>query len=92
MEIDCRPSDALALAVRVNVPIYAADSVLEKASIMLDREQDKRAMDEMDLPEPPAGGKGEKTRKASDEEIKRLSAFRDFVDNLDLEDFDKRKS
>nr|WP_234943838.1 hypothetical protein [Dehalococcoides mccartyi] len=46
----------------------------------------------MDLPEPPAGGKGEKTRKASDEEIKRLSAFRDFVDNLDLEDFDKRKS
>ncbi|KSV16825.1 hypothetical protein CY91_05885 [Dehalococcoides mccartyi] len=92
MEIDCRPSDALALAVRVNVPIYAADSVLEKASIMLDREQDKRAMDEMDLPEPPSGGKGEKTRKASDEEIKRLSVFRDFVDNLDLEDFDKRKS
>ncbi|TMF08123.1 MAG: bifunctional nuclease family protein, partial [Chloroflexi bacterium] len=31
MEIDSRPSDAIALAVRVQVPIYADESVLEKA-------------------------------------------------------------
>jgi hypothetical protein len=31
LEIDSRPSDALALAVRVRVPIYVADSVMEKA-------------------------------------------------------------
>ena len=34
MEIDSRPSDAIALAVRVEVPIYADESVLEKAGIL----------------------------------------------------------
>lgn len=32
MEIDCRPSDAIALAVRVNAPIYVADGILEQAN------------------------------------------------------------
>ena len=30
-EIDCRPSDAIALAVTANVPIYVAEDVLEEA-------------------------------------------------------------
>ena len=30
-EIDCRPSDAIALAVTANVPIYVAEEVLEEA-------------------------------------------------------------
>jgi len=34
-EIDCRPSDALAMAVRGNVPIFADEEVLKKASIVL---------------------------------------------------------
>src|SRR5437870_8926130 len=38
MEIDSRPSDAIALAVRVQVPIYADESVLEKAGVKLDQE------------------------------------------------------
>ncbi len=33
MELDCRPSDALALAVRVGVPVYVEESVMQKASI-----------------------------------------------------------
>lgn len=33
LEIDSRPSDALALAVRANVPVYVEDSVMLKASI-----------------------------------------------------------
>lgn len=32
MEIDSRPSDALALAVRVHVPVFVAESVMEEAS------------------------------------------------------------
>ncbi|NIS82664.1 MAG: bifunctional nuclease family protein [Anaerolineales bacterium] len=32
MEIDSRPSDALALAVRVNVPIFVAEDVMEEAA------------------------------------------------------------
>ncbi len=33
VEVDSRPSDAIALAVRLKVPIYVSDSVMEKASI-----------------------------------------------------------
>ena len=31
IEIDCRPSDAIAIAVTANVPIYVAEDVLEEA-------------------------------------------------------------
>lgn len=86
VEIDSRPSDALALAVRTEVSIYAEESVLDKASIILDKETGKPIIDEKSLE---AEGK---SRKISDEELKRLSAFRDFIDNLDMDDFDKQKS
>jgi bifunctional DNase/RNase len=33
MEIDCRPSDAIAVALRSKVPIYVADAVLEEAQM-----------------------------------------------------------
>lgn len=35
VEIDCRPSDAIALAAAGNVPIFAAESVIEEAAIDL---------------------------------------------------------
>lgn len=88
MEVDARPSDALALAVRVEVPIYAEESVLEKAGISLDRveESGELAVDEKELESRYKG------RKISDEELRKLSAFSDFIDSLDLEDFGKHKS
>ena len=33
LEVDSRPSDAIALALRVDAPIYVEDSVLDEASI-----------------------------------------------------------
>lgn len=33
IEVDSRPSDAIALAVRVDAPIFAADAVIDEASI-----------------------------------------------------------
>ena len=87
LEVDSRPSDALALAVRAEVPIYAEETVLDKASILLDKETGKPIPEEKE--EDRAGGKG---KKVSDEEVKRMSAFYDFINTLDLEDFDKRKS
>lgn len=36
--IDSRPSDAIALAVRANVPIYAEESVLSRAGIVTTRD------------------------------------------------------
>ena len=87
IEIDCRPSDALALAVRVEAPIYVEEAVLDKAGILLDQETGKPIPQEM-LKE----GDIKKSGKPSDEELKRMSAFYDFINTLDFEDFDKRKS
>jgi bifunctional DNase/RNase len=38
IEIDSRPSDAIALAVRAGAPIFAADSVIEESAIEFERE------------------------------------------------------
>ena len=87
VEVDSRPSDALALAVRTGVPIYADESVLDKAGILLDGETGKPIFDEAEE----AGGK--KGIKVNDEDMKKkMSAFYDFINTLDLDDFDKRKS
>jgi bifunctional DNase/RNase len=40
-EIDCRPSDALAMAVRAGMPIFVDEKVLEKAGLLLDEETGK---------------------------------------------------
>ena len=38
LEIDSRPSDALALAVRCDAPIFAAEDVIEESSIEFEHE------------------------------------------------------
>jgi bifunctional DNase/RNase len=40
IEIDSRPSDALALAVRSNAPIFAADKVIEESGIEFEHENE----------------------------------------------------
>ena len=40
VEVSSRPSDAIALAVRVNAPIYAAEEVLDQAGIELRDEEE----------------------------------------------------
>ena len=37
-QIDCRPSDAIAVAVRFRVPIYVADHVLEEGQVPISEE------------------------------------------------------
>ena len=90
-EIDSRPSDALALAVRAEVPIFVEEAVLDKASIMLDRETGKPILEEGKKPAEPKIGK-DKEKKVSDEDVKKMSAWSDFINTLDLKDFDNRKS
>jgi bifunctional DNase/RNase len=48
MEVDSRPSDAIALAVRAEVPIYAEEAVLEKAGILLPAEGEREDLSEED--------------------------------------------
>ncbi len=82
MEVDCRPSDAIALAVRTEAPIYVEDMVLDKAGIILDKETGKPLI-------PGEEGEEEKPKEVKEEELKRLSAFTDFISTLDLEDLGK---
>ena len=84
IEIDSRPSDALALAVRTDSPIYVEESVLDRAGILLDKETGKPISEEE--------RKGTDSKKASEEEMRRVSAFTDFIKTLDLDDFNKHKS
>jgi len=73
IEVDSRPSDAIALAVRVKTAIFVADTVMDKAAIEPDEDV------EQEIPAPTPG-----EQLASD----RLSAFVDFVDSLDLDDLE----
>ena len=85
MEVDSRPSDAIALAVRAQVPIYAEDNVLDKAGIHLDAETGKPIMpDHSSVDE-------DRPTRVREEELQRMSAFTDFINTLDLEDFGKSK-
>jgi len=46
LEVDSRPSDAIALAVRAEVPIYAEEAVLDKAGIILPADGDREGLTE----------------------------------------------
>ena len=83
-EIDCRPSDAVALAVRAQVPIFVEESVMEKAGILLDKETGKPII-------PEEREQREQPPEVKEEELRRMSAFTDFIDTLDLEDFGKQQ-
>jgi bifunctional DNase/RNase len=83
MEIDARPSDAIALAVRTQAPIFAEDTVLERASVEMDKDTGK--------PMIPADGESKVPEEVGEDELKRLSAFTDFIDTLNLEDLGKDK-
>ena len=78
IEVDSRPSDAIALAVRAGVPIYASEDVLDRAGIILDEVDDEEATEGGDQPTPP-----------TQEELEKLAVFRDFVAGLDLDDLGK---
>ena len=82
-EIDSRPSDAMALAVRSQVPIFAEETVMDKAGILLDKETGKPITPERESAEP--------TGQVNEEELRRMSAFTDFINDLDLEDFGREQ-
>ncbi|MCB0140282.1 MAG: bifunctional nuclease family protein [Caldilineaceae bacterium] len=71
IEIDSRPSDAIALAVRTNSPIYVAEDVMDQAGV--------EPGEEMSLAE----GAGEaEVDDTSDED---LGVFKDLIEGLDLD-------
>jgi bifunctional DNase/RNase len=81
VEIDSRPSDAIALAVRARVPILVDESVMDKAGVMLSSDEEGDSDEGVSTPEL-------ERAEAVDEE--RLEVFRDFINTLDLDDFDRK--
>ncbi len=78
VEIDSRPSDAIALGVRVNAPIYVADEVMEQAGLQPE--------EEISLGESSSStARSERTKSAEGEEEEDLGVFTDFVEGLDLD-------
>lgn len=74
IEIDSRPSDAIALAVRVKAPIFVSETVMERAVVEPEEDVERTA--------PPP---------ASEIPEDQLSAFKDFVNSLDLDDLDDQE-
>ncbi|VDR40571.1 Uncharacterised ACR, COG1259 [Tsukamurella paurometabola] len=70
--VSARPSDSVAMAVRLEVPIFAEEEVLAEAGLLLpDEEIDAETTDSGE--EPPA-----------DEEVE---AFKEFLDSISADDF-----
>jgi len=80
LNIDSRPSDAIALAVRARVPIRVDDSVMDSASIVPEKDVSSEAA---------SGTRSAKDRAASSPPAEinseRLDVFKDFLDKLDLD-------
>jgi bifunctional DNase/RNase len=98
-EVDARPSDAIALALRLEVPIYAAAAVLDRAAALPAPDGDEAA-DEAAAPggevagdaPPPSRRPRPAAREATGEppDTGRLEIFRDFVNSLDSDPGDQR--
>lgn len=81
LEIDARPSDAIALAVRAKVPILVEDEVMARAGVVFGEDGETTVA--------PAEAAGSEPNATPADE--RLAVFRDFVNSLDLDDLDKPK-
>ncbi len=79
VEIDSRPSDAIALAVRSKTPIYVEESVLERAGVVPELNDEAQR--------PGLRSEQNKTEESDDDN---LDAYRDFINSLDaLDEFGK---
>ena len=77
LNIDSRPSDALALAVRSKVPIYVSREIMDTAAVVPEADIEETT--------PNPNGEAEES-KAEKEGEERLSIFEDFLQNLKLDD------
>jgi hypothetical protein len=78
LDIDSRPSDAIALAVRAHVPILVARPILESVGVT----------PEQDLQETASDINQQSETNPSDVNEENLSVFEDFLENLNIDDED----
>jgi hypothetical protein len=94
VELDARPSDAIALAVRTGSRILVEETVMDAAGVSIE-DDDTAALSATAFTSSessegaPDPEHSEAAPAASDEQ---LSVFRDFINSLDLDDFGKKQS
>ena len=76
-EVDSRPSDAIAIAIRAKVPIYVEEAEFEQAGMVFEGEDGESES-------------GEEVPDEVDEE--KLAVFRQFIETLDIDDLGKGTS
>lgn len=75
VNVDSRPSDAIALSVRAHVPILVHFSVMDEAGII----------PEQDIPEGEEPSEKAEPAPLSEESTERLSVFEDFLEKLEFD-------
>lgn len=82
-DVDARPSDSIALAVRAHVPILVNSEILREAGIIPEGDIQSVVLDGE------GDASGPEVEQADHEESKkRLSLFEDFLQNVNLDDLD----
>jgi hypothetical protein len=81
VEVDARPSDAIALAVRTEVPIFVESHVLEQAGVFFDEDEQPSTAD-LAPQEPANEAELESEAELNDDS---MSIFRNFINTLDLD-------
>lgn len=85
-EIDARPSDAIALGIRVDAPIFVAEQVLDQAGVTLNEDEDDEDEEETTKPPLPLPSARREPREETEERDvseENLSIFRDFINSLE---------
>jgi hypothetical protein len=95
VELDSRPSDAIALAVRTGTRILVTEAIMDQVGVSMDSDDGDdtdlaAGIDDVQVEgtftpadDAPSGSRGEDDR---------LGVFRDFINSLDLDDFDRKRS
>lgn len=77
VEVDARPSDAIAVAIRAKVPIFVDETVLDQAGMELENDADESTA---------------VRSPAVEVDESKLTVFKDFIETLDIGDLDKGSS
>jgi uncharacterized protein len=92
VEVDARPSDALALAVRAEVQIFADELVLAQAALSSDPDEEASGDDDEDESEESGPAASARRRARPIENVggegpvdPRLDMFRDFINSLEVD-------
>jgi uncharacterized protein len=90
-EVDARPSDAIAIGLRFDSPIYTYENILAEAGIVLTDEEEEEEREKSETKEPKAKVKKEVSSKKSEDyknySVERLNEL--LKDAIDKEDYER---